>query len=107
MPATQREDSNGIDCYVKMPKDARILPVQVTQRGVRYYRYINKPSPEKLQDFVALSEKRIALKRQQCYLNGIVFVLLRDSFGTDSSLTLTYSDVRSLYHGVRNLKRYP
>jgi hypothetical protein len=57
IPATRREDAEGIDVWVKMPKDDRLLPVQVTQRGVRMYRKYRRPDGEKLETFITKSEK--------------------------------------------------
>ncbi len=59
IPATRREDSGGIDFWVKMPRDSQIFPVQVTQRGVRMYRKFHKPSAAQLEEFCARATDRI------------------------------------------------
>ena len=81
IPSTWQEDSSGIDLWVKMPKDDRLFPIQVTQRGVRIYRKYHKPMDEKIEDFIKRSEKRVFAKQRRCRRHGIAFALVRDFEG--------------------------
>jgi hypothetical protein len=105
IPATSREDANGIDVWVKMPKDERIFPVQVTQRGVRMYRKYRRPSGEKLDDFIVRSERRIRAKQRRCYKHGIAFALVRDFEGKTTNPQIAWGDIKALRYAIAHLKR--
>ncbi len=105
IPATDREDSGGIDFWVKMPKDERLFPVQVTQRGVRMYRKFRNPSSQQLEEFIKHSDKRIRAKRKMCYRNGIAFVLVRDYDGKLPHSVITWGDIKALRNAMAHLKR--
>ncbi len=106
IPSTQREDASGIDCWVKMPNDCRLFPVQVTQRGVRIYRRLQQPTAEQLQAFVSKAEARIAAKRKRCHEQGIAFVLVRDYIEANGNQYVAMGDIRSLRFAIANLKRW-
>ncbi|MEY2665166.1 MAG: hypothetical protein RLZZ480_271 [Candidatus Parcubacteria bacterium] len=105
IPATDKEDSGGIDFWIKMPKDYRIFPAQVTQRGVRMYRKYHKPSDEQLSEFIRRADKRIRSKQKMCYRYGIAFVLVRDYDGKSPHSTIAWGDVKALRHAMSHLKR--
>ena len=100
MLATYREDAVGVDFWVKMPRDMRILPVQISQRGVRFFRKHKKPSAAALSEFIKNSEERIAKKRRWCKNDGVVFVLVRDYAGKRTTPEVAKSDVRALQQAV-------
>lgn len=105
MPATIREDSGGIDCYVKMPRDHRIFPVQVTQRGIRINRKLKNFTENDKESFLQKCEERIRAKQAICARSGIVFILLRDYLGKDTNPALAQRDVNSLCYGIEQNKR--
>ena len=104
--ATKREDATGIDFWIKMPRDERLLPIQVTQRGIRLYRKFHYQSGEKLQEFIQRSEKRIAEKRKRCKKHGIAFVLVRDHIGHQTNPQLAWGDIKALRYGIAHLRRW-
>lgn len=101
--STNREDSMGVDFWVKMPYDMRIFPMQISQRGVRFFRKHKRPSREALQDFIKKSEQRIAEKRARCKRNGITFVLVRDYGEVRTTACTAASDVRALRCAMRGM----
>jgi len=105
IPATDREDSNGIDFWIKMPRDMRLFPVQITQRGVKMYKRHHTPSLPMLQTFLQKSEERIAKKRQQCNRSGVAFVLVRDYEGGLPSTTIAWGDVKAIRNAIQQLCR--
>lgn len=107
IPATDKEDADGIDFWVKMPKDMRIFPVQVTQRGIRMFKKHHKPSEGELHSFVRESEKRIKAKRSWCKKSRIGFVLVRDFDGGVTSRTLAWGDVKALRYALARLSLLP
>jgi hypothetical protein len=107
VPATRREDGDGIDVWVKMPKDDRLLPVQVTQRGVRMYRKYRKPDDEKFAAFLVASEIRVRTKQRRCIRHGIAFALVRDFDGKTTNPQLAWGDIKALRHAIAHLKRRP
>ena len=106
IPATGKEDGDGIDCWVKMPKDFRLIPVQLTQRGVRQFRDRQNPTAEQLEEFVKKSNKSVSAKYNFCKVSGIAFVLLRDYEGGKTDPLLARSDVSALRYGVMRLRKY-
>jgi hypothetical protein len=106
IPATSREDADGIDVWVKMPKDDRLLPVQVTQRGVRMYRKYRRADGEKLETFIIRSERRIREKRQRCFRHGIAFALVRDFEGRTTNPQIAWGDIKALRYAIAHLKRW-
>ena len=106
IPATNREDANGIDIWVKMPKDERLLPVQVTQRGVKMYRKYRRPTSERFEQFITHSERRVRAKQRRCYKHGIAFALVRDFEGKVTNPQIAWGDIKALRHGIAHLKRW-
>lgn len=105
IPATNYEDAEGIDVWVKMPRDDRILPVQVTQRGVRMYRKYSMPSVETLEKFILLSEQRVLAKQRRCFRHGIAFALVRDFEGGVTNPQIAWGDIKALRYAIAHLKR--
>lgn len=106
IPATTREDSGGIDLWVKMPRDERIFPIQVTQRGVQMYRKYHRYSDEDLSQFIEKSDARVRTKQRRCQSHGIAFVLVRDFDGVITNPTIAWGDIKSLRYAIAHLKRY-
>lgn len=106
IPATRREDAAGIDFWVKMPRDERLFPVQVTQRGVRMFRKYHSPSKEVLEDFILRSQKRTEQKRKRSKKHGIAFTLVRDYGGTHTNPQLAWGDIKALRYAIAHLKRW-
>jgi len=104
--ATSHEDAGGVDVWVKMPKDDRLLPVQVTQRGVRMYRKYRRPTGEKLETFVVHSERRVRNKQRRCYRHGIAFALVRDFEGKTTNPLIAWGDIKALRYAIAHLKRW-
>ncbi len=105
IPATRKEDSEGIDVWVKPPNDTRVYPVQITQRGIKIYRRLQTPSPEALAAFIARSAQRVRQKERRCRRHGIAFVLVRDHLGLHTNPTLAWGDRKALLYGLWHLKR--
>lgn len=116
IPATTKEDAGGIDCWVKMPNDQRILPVQVTQRGIRLYRKFQKSiddqsaeeervQEEQLHTFIRRSNHRIITKQRRCFKHGIAFALVRDFDGRTTNSTIAWGDLKALKYAIAHLKR--
>lgn len=106
IPATRREDAVGIDFWVKMPRDERLFPVQVTQRGVRLFRRYHNPNTQTLASFIARSQRRIEQKRKRCKKHGIAFVLVRDFAGRHSNPQVAWGDIKALRYAIAHLKRW-
>lgn len=106
IPATAREDSTGIDFWVKMPRDERLFPVQVTQRGIKIFKKFRRSSPEKLTEFIASSQVRVEAKRERCKRHGIAFVLVRDYSGEYTNPQLAWGDIKALRYAIAHLKRW-
>ncbi len=106
IPATEKEDSGGIDFWVKMPGDSRLLPVQITQRGVKLFRKFKCPVGMKLDDFIRRSICRVQAKRDFCKKSGIAFVLVRDHWDKNTNPRLAASDVQALRKSISSLKRW-
>lgn len=106
IPATSREDSDGIDVWVKMPKDERLFPVQVTQRGVRMFKKHRKQSGGSLEDFIIRSEKRVRIKQRRCFRLGIAFALVRDFEGKKTNPQIAWGDIKALRYAIVHLKRW-
>lgn len=104
--ATQKEDSNGIDFWVKMPYDNRLLPVQVTQRGIKMFKKYKREGQPSLSTFIKKSNKRIAQKRKVCKDAGIVFVLVRDFDGMRTNKSIAWGDIKALRYGIAHLRRW-
>lgn len=106
IPATRREDAVGIDFWIKMPRDERLFPIQVTQRGVRLFRRYQQPDKAALASFLARSQHRIEQKRRRCRNHGIAFVLVRDFAGTHSNPQIAWGDIKALRYAIAHLKRW-
>ena len=104
--ATRREDATGIDFWIKMPKDERLLPVQVTQRGVRLFRRYHEPGTDRLAEFIQRSTHRIETKRKRCKAHGIAFVLVRDFGGARTNPQIAWGDIKALRYAIAHLKRW-
>jgi hypothetical protein len=90
-----------------MPKDMRIFPVQITQRGIRQFKKHHKPSAGELRSFVAASEARIRAKRKWCRKSRIGFVLVRDFDGGITNRTLAWGDIKALRFALMRLLALP
>jgi len=106
IPATRREDAGGIDFWVKMPRDDRLLPVQVTQRGVRLFRRFQHPNAAALAEFLKQSQHRIEQKRKRCKKHGVAFVLVRDFAAPHSNPQIAWGDIKALRYAIAHLKRW-
>jgi hypothetical protein len=106
IPATEKEDASGVDFWIKMPRDCRIFPVQVTQRGVRMFRKFHQPSEEKLCEFIHTARARIEAKRKRMKKHGIAFVLVRDFRGHHTNPQLAWGDIKALRYAIAHLKRW-
>jgi len=105
IPATKHEDSSGVDLWVKLPKETELIPVQITQRGVRIHRKFHRLTPQKLDEFISRSHIRIREKRLRCQTQGIIFILARDCNRIRTTPALAKCDVRALRKAVAYLKR--
>jgi hypothetical protein len=105
IPATRREDSGGVDFWIKLPKDRLLFPIQVTQRGVRLYRKYQRPSPYQLQEFMVVADVRISMKRRMCRNANIVFVLLRDYEYRITTGAVANADIKALRATLKNWRR--
>lgn len=101
IPATRREDSGGIDFWVKMPKESVLVPVQITQRGVRLFRkYERNLTDAKLVEYIKTADMRLHAKRMMCRENDIAFVLVRDYDGTANIRAVAWGDKKALLHAI-------
>lgn len=100
IPATKQEDAAAIDFWVKLPGGTDLIPIQITQRGIRIFRKRSAPSVTQLEEFERTSERRIRTKRQLCQRNKIVFVLVRDHDGPRTSRSLAWGDIKALRFGM-------
>ncbi len=103
IPATRFEDAGGVDAWIKMPRDARLTPIQVTQRGVKHYKKFSKPTDEQLQDFISKSNHRISAKQRRSKRHHIAFVLVRDHIGHRTNPTIAWGDIKTLRYGIAAL----
>lgn len=106
IPVTNREDANGIDVWVKMPRDWRLLPVQITQRGVRMFRKYHQATGDKLDEFMIRSERRVRAKQKRCFSQGIAFALVRDFDGICTNPSIAWGDIKALRHAIAHLRRH-
>ena len=106
IPATQFEDSGGIDFWVKMPRDERLLPVQVTQRGIRIRKRYHLAHGAEFTHFVQKSNARINEKRKRCKRHGIAFVLVRDFLGSETNSQIAWGDIKALRYAIAHLRRW-
>lgn len=125
IPATDREDASGVDLWVKMPRDERIFPVQVTQRGTKLYRKHHYPKvalaierePERAEEHLRqfrvnvaaydqVRTHKIRQKQRMCFEAGIAFVLARDFDGHTTNKNIAWRDVRALRHSIAYLRRW-
>lgn len=100
IPSTKAEDASAIDFWVKLAGEERLIPVQITQRGVAIFRARNQPSPQQLAEFSRISEERLRRRRRICAVSGIVFVLVRDYTGQRPSRSVAWGDKKALVHGL-------
>jgi hypothetical protein len=125
IPATDREDAEGIDLWVKMPRDSRVFPVQVSQRGTKLYRKHHFPkvaraiqhAPERsnellhhfnaaVQQYDRERQHKIRSKQRMCFKAGIAFALVRDFDGQITNKNIAWGDVKALRHGIAHLRRW-
>ncbi len=97
IPSTGREDAVGVDAWIKLRGDDALVPVQVTQRGIRLYRKHNGVRPD---EFLVVSYTRIRTKQRRCRQHGILFVLVRDFDGTKTNHTIAWGDVKALRYAL-------
>ena len=107
IPATDFEDSDGIDFWVKMPKDMRLFPIQITQRGIRLFKKHHTPSPFELEKFTEESHRRIRAKQRWCTKSGIAFVLVRDFDGGITNTNIAWGDIKALSYAIRFISKKP
>ncbi len=107
IPATERENSGGIDFWVRMPRSERLLPVQITQRGTMLFKkYLNQKQETSLDAFKARSERRIRDKRKWCKRDGIAFVLVRDYAGERLDTVVAWGDIKALRYAVVRIRKF-
>ena len=105
IPATTKEDSTGTDFWIKMPRDKRLFPVQVTQRGVKIHRQRKVLGVDALSVLIQTSDKRVREKKNRCYRHGIAFVLVSDYNEKHTTPKIAKSDIRALRFAPYHLKR--
>jgi len=105
IPATKREDADGVDFWIKIPKERLLYPVQITQRGVRLYRKYQRPSAWQLQEFIKYADARIAMKRRMCRAAKIIFVLLRDHEHRTVTENVANADIKALRATLKEWRR--
>ncbi len=101
-----REDAEGIDFWVKVPRDDRLFPVQVTQLGVRLFRKHHSPNRRLLHEFIKHRERRVKDKRERSKKHGIAFVLVRDFDGLNTYPKLADSDIKALRYAISHMKLF-
>ncbi len=106
IPATTKEDATGTDFWVKMPRDDRLFPVQLTQRGVKIHRQKKDFSPDALASLIKIADKRVREKKNRCYRHGIAFVLVSDYNQRHTKPKIAQSDIRALRFALFHLKRW-
>lgn len=104
IPATKREDAGGIDFLVKPPGADCVVPVQITQRGSRFYQKYHSAAPHHLDDFHAAAIIRLRTKRRRCRKDGVAFVLVRDHDGNRTNPAVAWGDIKALRHAVHYLQ---
>lgn len=107
IPATKYEDSDGIDFWVKMPRDMSIHPVQVTQRGTKLYKKHKRDhslSELEIAKFAKISEERVRAKLRWCKKSSIAFVLVRDFDGGVTDRNLAWGDIKALRFALNVLR---
>lgn len=104
IPSTTREDSVGIDFWVKLPGQSDLIPIQVTQRGTRLYRkYRTSDSVEAKESIERLderSQRRLREKRATCRRCSTAFVLVRDYDGERMETNIAWGDKKALLRAV-------
>lgn len=100
IPATKEEDAAGIDFYVKPRHGTRLIPVQITQRGMAHFKRRSMPTADQLAEFVRQSTARINLKQRCCKHARIAFVLVRDYEGRAMRTSVAWGDVKALEYGI-------
>ncbi|MEZ4103795.1 MAG: hypothetical protein R3B60_00730 [Candidatus Paceibacterota bacterium] len=106
IPSTKREDHSGIDFWVKMPRDERLFPVQITQRGVSILKKYQGFTEDRFKILILESESRIRNKRKRCKQHGIAFVLVRDYRGSKTNPRIAWGDIKALRYAIAHLKRW-
>ena len=104
IPANYKEDARGIDVWVKMPKSRRIIPVQITQRGVSMFRKHCKAGGESIESFTKRSQERIQKKKRRCLKNKIAFALVGDFDGKKTNSRIAWGDIKALRYAIAHLK---
>lgn len=100
--STQKEDSAGIDFWVKLPKSDDLIPVQITQRGIKMFKRYHKPSKSDLDKFIKNSNKRLRDKKKRCKMNGIIFVLISDFEGRKANHRIAWCDIKAFRYALDN-----
>jgi len=95
--STLKEDSLGIDIWIKMPRMEKWFQVQVTQRGERHHVVYKNGRPR------AYCDERIERKRRQCRENGVLFLIIRDVVHRSSTPKIAHSDVTLLRKAVAHI----
>lgn len=96
IPATLHEDAGGVDFFVKMPGAEHLLPVQITQRGVKHFKEFHHQEGPHLETFTKSAVQRLRNKRRRCARQGIAFVLVRDWRHPLPSRAIAWGDVKAL-----------
>jgi hypothetical protein len=104
IPATNWEDATGIDFMIKPRGETRIVPVQITQRGVALYRKHHFLSSEKVACLVKEAEKRIREKRIICKRDKVLFIVVRDYNGQHTNERVALSDIKALRFALARFK---
>jgi hypothetical protein len=103
IPSTKAEDASLVDFWVKLAGDTKLIPVQITQRGIGIFRLRSKPSATQLEEFSRISEERLRRRRKACATSRIAFVLVRDYTGARPSRSLAWGDKKALEFGLASI----
>ncbi|NBD73467.1 hypothetical protein GVX82_00285 [Patescibacteria group bacterium] len=103
IPATRREDAEGIDLWVKPRGVRELIPVQITQRGTRLFAKYHRPAQAGNAEFSDRAAVRLREKRSRCRRHEIAFVIVRDHDGVRPSRAIAWGDVKALHFGLRQL----
>lgn len=104
IPAPRKEDSGGVDFFIKFRKSWKLHPVQITQLGVKHYKR-HRNGNGTLAAFLAQSLKRLKNKRICCKHASIAFIVVCDTFGTYTTPQIAKSDVQALRRTIRSQHR--
>lgn len=104
IPTTKREDSGGVDFWVKLPRQIELVPVQVTQRGTKLHRKYHRSDDSVHNHAEERANARLRQKRELCRKHRIAFVLVRDYDGERLHTSVAWGDKKALLNGVRQLQ---